>query len=57
MGAPDCTDLVEWPGPDLRRVKDRDDGPVAYELLPPRFWPKAEWQLYSCRAAKLSAVQ
>ena len=27
-----------WPGPDLRRVGDRDDGSVAYGFLPPRFF-------------------
>jgi hypothetical protein len=30
--------LFEWPGPDLRRVGDRDDGSVAYGFLPPRFF-------------------
>jgi hypothetical protein len=27
-----------WPGPDLRRVGDRDDSSVAYGFLPPRFF-------------------
>jgi len=32
------SNLFEWSGPDLRRVGDRDDGSVAYGLLPPRFF-------------------
>lgn len=32
------SNLFEWPGPDLRRVGDRDDGSVAYGFLPPRFF-------------------
>ena len=27
-----------WPGPDLRRVADRDDRSVAYGFLPPKFF-------------------
>ena len=27
-----------WPGPDLRRVGDRDDSSIAYGVLPPRFF-------------------
>ena len=27
-----------WPGPDLRRIADRDDGSVAYGYLPPKFF-------------------
>ncbi len=27
-----------WPGPDLRRVGDRDDSSVVYGFLPPRFF-------------------
>ncbi len=29
------SNLFDWPGPDLRRVGDRDDSSVAYGLLPP----------------------
>jgi len=32
------SNVFEWPGPDLRRVGDRDDSSVAYGLLPPRFF-------------------
>ena len=32
------SNLCEWPGPDLRRVVDRDDRSVAYGFLPPRFF-------------------
>ena len=28
----------DWPGPDLRRIGSRDDGSVAYGMLPPRFF-------------------
>jgi hypothetical protein len=32
------SNLFEWPGPDLRRVGDRDNSSVAYGFLPPRFF-------------------
>jgi len=32
------SNVFEWPGPDLRRVGDRDDSSVAYGFLPPRFF-------------------
>ncbi len=32
------SNLFDWPGPDLRRAADRDDGSVAYGVLPPRFF-------------------
>jgi hypothetical protein len=32
------SNLFDWPGPDLRRVGDRDDSSVAYGVLPPRFF-------------------
>lgn len=32
------SNLFQWPGPDLRRVADRDDSSVAYGFLPPRFF-------------------
>jgi hypothetical protein len=35
---PSESNVFEWPGPDLRRVGDRDDSSVAYGLLPPRFF-------------------
>ena len=32
------SNVFEWPGPDLRRVGERDDSSVAYGFLPPRFF-------------------
>jgi hypothetical protein len=32
------SNLFDWPGPDLRRVGDRDDGSIAYGFLPPRLF-------------------
>lgn len=32
------SNLFDWPGPDLRRVGDRDNSSVAYGILPPRFF-------------------
>jgi len=32
------SNLFDWPGPDLRRIGDRDDSSVAYGFLPPRFF-------------------
>jgi hypothetical protein len=32
------SNLFDWPGPDLRRVGDRDDSSVAYGLLPPKLF-------------------
>jgi hypothetical protein len=29
------SNLFDWPGPDLRRVSDRDDASVVYGFLPP----------------------
>jgi hypothetical protein len=32
------SNLFDWPGPDLRRVGDRNNRSVAYGFLPPRFF-------------------
>lgn len=32
------SNLFTWPGPDLRRIADRDDSSVAYGFLPPKFF-------------------
>jgi hypothetical protein len=32
------SNLFDWPGPDLRRIGDRDDSSVAYGFLPPRLF-------------------
>lgn len=32
------SNLFDWPGPDLRRIADRDDSSLAYGFLPPRLF-------------------
>jgi len=32
------SNLFNWPGPDLRRIADRDDSSVAHGFLPPKFF-------------------
>ncbi len=32
------SNLFDWPGPDLRRIDDRDSSSVAYGFLPPQFF-------------------
>jgi hypothetical protein len=32
------SNVFTWPGPDLRRIADRDDSSVAYGFLPPRLF-------------------
>ena len=32
------SNLFRWPGPDLRRIGDRDNSSIAYGFLPPRFF-------------------
>lgn len=36
------SNVFDWPGPDLRRVPDRDDASVAYGFLPPRFFAELQ---------------
>jgi len=48
------SNLFEWPGPDLRRVGDRDDGSVAYGLLPPRFFAELRRRFVELEAAARS---
>nr|WP_294523721.1 hypothetical protein [uncultured Rhodopila sp.] len=44
----------EWPGPDLRRVGDRDDSSVAYGFLPPRFFAELRRRFVSLETAARS---
>jgi len=39
------SNFFTWPGPDLRRVGDRDDSSVVYGILPPKFFAelKRRW--------------
>lgn len=32
------SNVFDWPGPDLRRIGDRDDSSVAYGFLPPKLF-------------------
>ena len=43
-----------WPGPDLRRVGDRDDSSVAYGFLPPRFFAELYRQFIALEDATRS---
>ena len=42
------SNFFTWPGPDLRRVGDRDDRSVVYGSLPPKFFAelKRSWLAY-----------
>jgi hypothetical protein len=48
------SNLFEWPGPDLRRVGDRDDGSVAYGFLPPRFFAELRRRFVALETAARS---
>lgn len=48
------SNLFEWPGPDLRRVGDRDDGSVAYGFLPPRFFAELRSRFVALETAARS---
>jgi len=39
------SNFFTWPGPDLRRVGDRDDSSIVYGILPPKFFAelKRRW--------------
>ena len=52
------SNLFDWPGPDLRRVRDRDDSSVAYGVLPPRFFAEMRRRFLALEhAAKSSRVR
>jgi len=48
------SNLFDWPGPDLRRVGDREDSSVAYGFLPPRFFAELRRRFVALEAAKRS---
>jgi hypothetical protein len=48
------SNLFEWPGPDLCRVGDRDDGSVAYGVLPPRFFAELRRRFVALETAARS---
>ena len=48
------SNLFDWPGPDLRRVGDRDDSSVAYGFLPPRFFAEVHRRFLALEAAARS---
>jgi hypothetical protein len=37
----ECNSFL-WPGPDLRRIGDRDDGSIAYGFLPPKLFAEIQ---------------
>ena len=49
------SNLFDWPGPDLRWVRDRDDGSVAYGFLPPRLFAELRRRFLSLEAAARSS--
>ena len=48
------SNLFDWPGPDLRRIGDRDDSSVAYGFLPPRFFAELRRRFLALEAAARS---
>lgn len=48
------SNLFDWPGPDLRRVGDRDDSSVAYGFLPPRFFAEVRRRFLDLETATRS---
>ena len=48
------SNLFEWPGPDLRRVGDRDNSSVAYGFLPPRFFSELRRRFVALETAARS---
>jgi hypothetical protein len=48
------SNLFDWPGPDLRRVGDRDDSSVAYGFLPPRFFAELHRRFVALETAARS---
>ena len=51
------SNLFRWPGPDLRRIPDRDDGSVAYGLLPPRLFAELRRRFLALeRAARATRI-
>ncbi len=48
------SNLFDWPGPDLRRIGDRDDSSVAYGFLPPRFFAELYRRFFALETAARS---
>ena len=48
------SNLFEWPGPDLRRVGDRDNSSVSYGYLPPRFFDELRKRFIALEVAAKS---
>jgi hypothetical protein len=48
------SNLFDWPGPDLRRIKDRDDSSVAYGFLPPRLFSELRRRFVTLEAGSRS---
>jgi hypothetical protein len=47
-----------WPGPDLRRLPDRDDSTVAYGMLPPGMFSVLQRRFFAVyKAQKLRIVR
>ncbi len=45
------SNLFDWPGPDLRRIGDRDGSSVAYGFLPPRLFAQLQRRFLALEAA------
>jgi hypothetical protein len=48
------SNLFDWPGPDLRRIGDRDDSSVAYGFLPPKLFAELRRRFLALEAAARS---
>jgi hypothetical protein len=48
------SNLFDWPGPDLRRVGDRDNSSVAYGFLPPRLFAELRRRFLALEAVARS---
>ena len=48
------SNLFRWPGPDLRRIGDRDNSSIAYGFLPPRFFTELRRRFLTLEAAAKS---
>jgi hypothetical protein len=45
------SNLFTWPGPDLRRVGDRNDSSIVYGVLPPKFFAELKRRWLAFEAA------
>ena len=48
------SNLFTWPGPDLRRIADRDESSVAYGILPPKFFTELRRRFVEAEASTRS---